>query len=1241
MRKPFALSILLFAAVCAISTPGGFFVSSKVNASALVASDLDESYVVVGPPAPAAPNGQPAPAQNGDAKKTASELLAAMNFHAATETLQTAQENALKPVTPETEQSQLAARIAAAALSGAWLTVRDVLGALPDKAAAKQLYAALVNKMASVSGLPASSPPPPEARYQQRPDRYDAQRKHLFLTRDVLGILAAAPAPIESALLGPLRSLVSSAGPAVIEPLNKALTTGLPGLGGASDAEARTLAAQLLLGVTAIDEAAAFLPIDRDPADAALTHTQLVALLQFHTLKSETDKTEAPILQAALTCAALAQRTDAADLAKLTKLSDSLLRFVQQLEEKRAVDFLHTKIFSRKELLDPLMSTITAGAAKDLASTDEAKRRSRLTLLRRVMLSMGEGGSELPKGAAALALHWLDEAETAIRFTPEVKRSQEARETIGRIFSFGPQAQTFLSFERAEVEKLAPSEAFIAKLAPELAQRVHFAQLRLKITDPEGTFTLEEFKKYVERYGKTGAKAMAESYLKGWSEQRETPEEDPEIERMRSMGVFVPNAPKGLPQTRARQETALREFKALVDTLEAIAGERLKAAEKAAAFIRIHSPTEVFQLSHLEAVFGPAEEIDFETLSALLNVMRLRLAKEWSDTALQQQAGTNRTEAEVKAEAARGYRVAAELIERNKARKSAGWRANLQEALFLFDAAEFHFKHQGALVDYVSERNAALAALQKAAELYTAEVPSLRPAEWSLDPFLAWTSAMLGATDPERLVWKENRAEPAFSKVHDLLRGLPEPARSQHLRDFAALVQQVTQRVPAHMRFKFVDALVQVIGSDVREMRPSLELLGHYHSLTEEARLRARIDGSSTIQHGRDFGVILALEHTEKLHRESGGFSKYLQNPAALNQNNPMVFFGLRKAKQMNYRDEFQKNMNKALQDAFEIVSVTFHDPAVQPVPLSEDGWQSTPLAYVVLRTKDLSVDRLPSIQIDLEFAEGKSQVILPVVSQIEPLVCTTDEQEPRPVQELEMLLTLDERDWGRGKLTLDINAKADGIIPDWKTLFQPADLDGFTLALAEQQNAVTRFSADKTGYHARSERNWQITFQRKTDFHGDVRFRFPKLRGDRQAKSEYKHFVDADLFEVTRESALDGFTLGRGRDTAMRVGLYLLLGFTMLALLVRWRHYWLPKQQQHVPDMPAVITPFSVIAHFRSRLESASDPQRRESLQRQIAELERRCFCAQPNPPSEAELLHEIMRMQGEESRTALTKSV
>jgi hypothetical protein len=385
--------------------------------------------------------------------------------------------------------------------------------------------------------------------------------------------------------------------------------------------------------------------------------------------------------------------------------------------------------------------------------------------------------------------------------------------------------------------------------------------------------------------------------------------------------------------------------------------------------------------------------------------------------------------------------------------------------------------------------------------------------------------------------------------------------------------------------------------------------------------LRVAVDGPTRVANGQPFGFELSVEHTEKLGRESGGFGKYLRNPGALNQNNPYVMYGLKPPKQMNYRDEFQKNINRALQDSFDIVGVTFHDANVAPLPGREAGWQSTPLAYVVVKTKDISVDRIPSIQIDLEFAEGKSQVVLPVVSQVEPLATAPSLTERRPVRALRILHTLDQRESEQGKLSLDINAKGEGLIPELDSIFESTELPGFDLAVADQPNSVGEFKTENGTTVAASERNWQLTYRRKTDLHADARFKFPAKRHDLEAQVEYKRFEDADLITLTEAVAARGFLFARAKD---RAAWWTFAGITAMLLAATGRH-WLRTRGIPLPTtsalLPEVITPFTTLAHLRSVLDAAASMEERDSVSAAITELEKRCFGPQPNPPDVSEL--------------------
>ena len=1172
---------------------------------------------------PAAASSLPAtPAQAKPAinQKPAVELIRPIDFHAVTLSLQTA----LEQTKTETGTAQLAANVVAATLSGEWKQLQSLLRAQEDPAAADAIYLLLLEKLAGTTQRIASVSPPQEARYNKLTERPDKQRKHMLVAADYIGLLEAAPGRIQESHMAHLKTIASAIGSDLAPALSKRLSAGVPGLGGVSEPSARAHAAALLLSLGALSDAARFLPLEKHPDSPEVTVQELQTLTAYYTRKATEEKSEEPILRAALTCTALAKRTPPSDAVALEALCSSLLIFLAELDAPKAVEFLRAEILPRREITHAALQSITKGSAKSLASTDEKTRRATLELHQRLMEALGSlPADQITSTSRVLALHWLDEAETTIRYTPEQKRSDDARETIGRIYSFEPQQQTFLAFQRDELRKSSPPEAFLEKLPAEIAQRARFARMRLKLADPAPGETLDELRRYIARY-ECDAPDLCRQFLLGWAAQRSTPKEDPEVERMRSRGFFIPNTSRGLPQTRARQEIALREFSDLIRDLESISRTPLKADAKATAFIMVHSESEVFKMEDIQSVFGPVETIPFECIAPIVQTMRERLAADWGDPGIQQKAGTNRTESEIKQEVARGYTVASELLRRNQTTQAGGWRARLQQAVMLFDSAEFHFKHQGALSDYVEERRQALDALSQSASAYEKEVTHLRPSEWSLDSYLAWTSAMLGATDPARLKWKEHRPDPAFSQIHDALRRLPPNVRDRHLSDFATLCRNVADKVPAQMRHKFLDAAVQVIGSDVKELLPCVELLKHYSSMTAEARLRLKVDGATRVSQGQPFGVELYVDHTEKLGRESGGFGKYLRNPAALNQNNPYAMYGLKQPKQINYRDEFQKNITRALQDSFTIQSTTFHDPNVAPLPGREAGWQSTPLAYLVLKTKDISVDRIPSIQLDLEFAEGKSQVVLPVVSQVEPLSTQPAHLERRPVRSLRLLLTLDQRESEQGKLSLDINAKGEGLIPELASIFESVELAGFDLTIADQPTSVTEFKTVDGSLVAASERNWQLIFRRKTDFYADAHFRFPRKQTDLPADVEYKRFADADLISISQEDATAGFLFSRSKDQATWWTFLSIVGLLGAAVARQWLRKLRDRHKTPAAtgrQLPQVITPFTALSFLRRALEADTARTEQDKIEGLIRTIEERCFSAHPNPPGSDEL--------------------
>src|SRR4029077_1186790 len=127
-----------------------------------------------------------------------------------------------------------------------------------------------------------------------------------------------------------------------------------------------------------------------------------------------------------------------------------------------------------------------------------------------------------------------------------------------------------------------------------------------------------------------------------------------------------------------------------------------------------------------------------------------------------------------------------------------------------------------------------------------------------------------------------------------------------------------------------------------------------------------------------------------------------------------------------------------------------------KPIDLPRDGWQETPLAYVVLRAKEAAVDRIPSIQLDMDFSDTAGQVVLPVRSQVQPMDAKDAEPALRPCDDLALTLTMDEREWRDGKVVIEVAAKGRGIIPSHTQLFDFAR-EGFDVDVTDNGLSITQ----------------------------------------------------------------------------------------------------------------------------------------------------------------------------------------
>lgn len=1114
-----------------------------------------------------------------------------------------------------------------AVLLGDWASVGKALKALPPEVA-DPAYTRLLESLAATSqsaaqffqqqpagqrGMPIMVMP--EDGDSPQPGRRTEDKRSLFLSDDFYAVIAAAPSDLTAAHLKSLATLARLAlGPAGREDFLERLAQGLPGLGGTTPA-GRKLAAEFLSTVGWITDAGPYLPLERSQWETADT-LELVLTLEYFTQRGVQERDERQLRQAAEVCAFMmsASRFGADERGLFTQATDRLVKLLPALDANDAEDLLRENFLTQSDILADLILAL-GEAGQQTARGQDLNARGQSLATQNILLRVLESRrSALPEAVNLLVLNWLTEAEQTYKFA-NVNLMQVDPDNPFMLYRpiMSASAQRNVRILPPEIVLAqAPSAALIKRLNPGLAQRVNLTLLKANLINPKEPMTLEALRGYLKDHPGQ-EKELCQDYLSAWVKKRSVPAEDPNVIRMRALGYNIQRQQAaGIPLTRLRQNQNVAEYRDLLTALRELSPQPLDATAVIQGFMAIHSGAEVYRIEDIEAIFGPPEKMNRAELMGLVNGMRTKLREQWQDPKTQQDAGTNRTEEETKDEVSRGYRAALELVKRGLRPEDATWKEFITRGQLFFDASEYEFARGITLTDYVSLRDEAFGSYQQAANLYAASLDELPRGQWTMEPYQMWFFVMLGASDLSQLTRAAARSDPGLTRIGDAMRALPGEAAEAHLNLFGKMLGDLHTQVPPNMRQRFLSAGLQVVGPDEPSAQPAVAALNNYQELLDEVQLRLTVDGPTRVGHRQPFGAFIGLEHSRQLAREAGGFTKYLQNMASGQRN---IMLGMPAGQRpLNYRDEFTKNIHAALDETFEVASITFPDPAVKLIDLPREGWQETPLAYLVLRAKDAAVDRIPSIQLDMDFSDTSGQVVLPVRSQVEPIDARDTAAPPRPCGQLALTMTLDEREWSQGRVVVEVSARGEGVIPSHEELFDYAR-EGFDVEVTDAGLSVTQFESDGRRKVAQGDRNWQFTYKRKPDLRGEAVLKFPTLKpGIEVAGIEYKHYVDADLVALSEKEALAGVALRSG----VRGGLRWLLVVTVLAALAAggWLFARTRKARATAPveqlALPTQLTPFSVVAflrrlqrEFAARLDDAS----RRALQSQIREIETACF--------------------------------
>jgi hypothetical protein len=770
----------------------------------------------------------------------------------------------------------------------------------------------------------------------------------------------------------------------------------------------------------------------------------------------------------------------------------------------------------------------------------------------------------------------------------------------------------------AQLLEAAPSEAWLAILDKSLEPRIRGAAAELHLKNDDVDKSLPLIETLAPAHPRL-AQTLAAEFLRTWARVKNPNQQQGYDSDMYSSYYNPYGSSMGIALTRLAQDRNLKELSTILGRLKKLPIPPIDDSTLVSAFSSAHSRAEVFRTDDIQLVFGPVESIPDKTFSELVTNMRQRLAREWRQPQIQQQAKTKRTDKDIDAEVLRGYQLIVSMLDKRAGTPAdaTNWRSPMLRGMVLFDWAEFEYGKKVPLAVYTKKRDEAFDSFQKSLELYTKNVVTFEEKDQTAQPFQQYFNACLGASDLQYLTRQDEPNKVHVDRIKTALFSLPENVRERHLTQFGKGLYDNLATVPAELKARYLRVGTGIIG-DHPSAEQARKMAQYYKDLLGEVELHVALDmkdNDSTVGHKRPFGAFLALRHTNAIARESGGFARYLTNQSS-GRYSYYMSYGPGGPK--NYRDDLEKKIREALVEHFEIVSITFHDEKVEPRGYGRPEWRETPLAYVLLRAKDAKTDRIPPIQMNLEFSDNRGPVTLPIESNIVLIDARPEETATRPLDQLKVTQILDGRDAQKGKVTLEIKATGNGLLPELKELLDP-EIPGFKIEkINDQPQVIAKLDTGGDKVAPASERGWLIPYVIDEKAGDNPSFRFPalKLAGD----ATYKRYADADLEDVKSQVALAGIRLRPiqwWKWIAGAVAFVLLVGAAATWITLRALRSHRRATQVPAYHLPQTLTPFTVMDLLRRMYGDQStglSTQLREQLLTDIQSIEHQYFANRGN---------------------------
>ncbi|QEH34587.1 hypothetical protein OJF2_31280 [Aquisphaera giovannonii] len=1115
---------------------------------------------------------------------------------------------------------------------GNWPAVKGFLAGM-HKDEGKALYAQLLQSLASgQAGMPGMMQPQQVMMNGQmvmmQPQQI-AMEKNVFSSRDILGLAAAAPGGLEKGQLDQLGQVLRQSldqGNAIEEFLARVRDELKRLAAGAALSERQ--AAKLLFAANAPVEAGTFLP----PPEKAVKDDDREALnlLARHYLAlHERDKKAAQLEQAwRVTQEALA--TGKVDRDQKDEAVRRAVELAPKIQEDLGRAWIEQSFTGRPDRGMEILAAIGAATSQGLQghAFDTDFRTKSLELQKLAVEALLRVAPERAKAwkrtLGLLAEGWLREAEFSQKFDFSTSLGPRMQyDSFGNMYysnydmtpeqMMARQGNMPRALLTGDVIKNRPGDAWLAAVDEGMRPRFSttLAQLYIKVNEEDRAFP------YIEALAATHprqAKDLAQDFLKTWTRNHDP--NSGQMQRSRFFYVYgFESRAEGIPLTRSKQERNLVELASWVKKLKALPIGEIDEKLLTGAFTACHSPAEVYRLDAINTVFGSFDALKPRTLAELIQQMRGNLIGVWRRPDEQEKQKTKRREKDIRGEILRGYEVARAVVDQGLKKYPDHWALVLARASILHDENNYRAGLEKS-TDFAPRRQQAFAEFRRAADLYAAAAPGLPQDEQTTEPYEMWFSASLGACDLQHITDETLPDDRQPALIRKALESLKGEDRERHLGRFANALFTHLNVVKPSAKVRYLKGGFEIVG-DHPQAHDARKVYDYYKDLVTEIKLEAKIDGPDAVGHGKPFGVFVNIRHTKEIERESGGFGRYLQNQNSGNYS----YYNFGRPLE-NYRDKFAEMAKQALQEQFEIVSVTFQDEKVNSRSSADYGWRYTPYAYLLLKARGPKVDRIAPLRLDFDFMDTSGYVILPVESPAIPVDAGGDGAGTRPHEKLAVTQILDERQAKDGTLILEVRATARGLVPD---LDEIVDLkpEGFELEKVDDQGlSVSKFDPDAEANVIDSERTWLVHFRGAPVGDEPAKtFRFAAARED-GAEMIHQRYVDADLAKVGTEVVLEA----KYGEPARAWLPWLVGGLTLGALAIGAIVALARSRPRHVAAsrfrVPEEITPFSVLGLLRE-IEHGNGlpaPQLQE-LNGSIRALERHYFAGANGREAEPDL--------------------